>query len=92
MRKALSNRVPIELFLQSKFDNLAKFKTLQCPVFMAHGTADTLIPFAMMGRLKEATTMPVTAMPIEGAGHNDLFQIGGDELYGRFKTFVNRLK
>jgi pimeloyl-ACP methyl ester carboxylesterase len=91
MNKALAGRVVIPLIMQSKFDNLAKIPTITCPIFMAHGEQDPLVPFTMMARLKKAAKTNVTVMPIENAEHNDLFLRGGDPLYNRFKNFVNHL-
>src|SRR5207247_1201451 len=36
---------PVRLLLRYDLDNLSKMSTVRCPVFLAHGTRDSLIPF-----------------------------------------------
>ena len=53
---------------------------VKCPVFLSHGTKDDFVPFAMMGRLAAQARVPVTVVPVEGADHNDIFMVGGEDL------------
>jgi len=41
-------------------------------------------------RLFAAAPQPKFFFPIEGAGHNDVIEIGGDVLLERFKSFLER--
>jgi hypothetical protein len=43
--------LPARIFMQANFDNESKFATLRCPVFIAHGLHNQLIPFAHGQRL-----------------------------------------
>jgi pimeloyl-ACP methyl ester carboxylesterase len=43
--------------------------TIRCPVLVAHGTADALIPFGA-GRLLHEAIAGSTFLPIDGAGHS----------------------
>ena len=79
---------PTSLFLRSKFDNWQKIRDVQCPIFMAHGTHDSLVPFTMMARLVEQARQPVIEFPIEGADHNDIFLVGGQSMLDRFGAFL----
>ncbi len=47
-------------------------KSIQCPVFLLHGTKDRLIPYKHSVRLQEINPNLITLMPIEEAGHNNL--------------------
>jgi hypothetical protein len=78
-------------FLASRFDNLAKIGSLSCPLFMAHGTSDQLVPPEMLDRLASAAKSKVTVLHVSGAAHNDIFFVGGDSLYHKLQTFVNGL-
>ena len=40
-------------------------------MFIAHGTADRLIPFTHGEKLANAANEPMGFFPMEGAGHND---------------------
>jgi pimeloyl-ACP methyl ester carboxylesterase len=83
--------LPVFLVISDRFDSLSKIPNVTCPIFIAHGTDDGLIPFAMAQRLRDAAKTPVDFMPVDGAGHNDIFSHGGDELLARFKAFLDKL-
>jgi fermentation-respiration switch protein FrsA (DUF1100 family) len=53
------------------FDSFSKIASVKAPVVAIHGTADTLIPFALGKRLVEAAPSG-RLVPVEGRGHNDL--------------------
>lgn len=80
--------VPVSLLLRHRFESDAKLPTVTCPTFIAHGRADEAIPYAMSERLAAIAGGPVTFVPIDGAHHNDLFSVGGHELFEAFRTFV----
>jgi fermentation-respiration switch protein FrsA (DUF1100 family) len=77
--------LPARWLVRNRLDNLRKIATVRGPVFVAHGTADALVPFSQGRRLFEAAPGPrkhFLAMP--GHDHN---QIQDPEFYvalGRF--------
>jgi fermentation-respiration switch protein FrsA (DUF1100 family) len=78
--------LPTGLLLDCEFNNLEKFRQMSCPIFMAHGKHDSVVPFAMFGKLTAGAKGPVTSVEIE-SDHNDLFEVGGAELdqaFGRW--------
>jgi len=91
MSQRLAGALPAGFLLSSQFDNLAKIASVSCPIFMAHGTQDQLVPLDMLDRLAKAAKSKVTIVRVDGAGHNDIFQHGGDVLHQRFQTFVDGL-
>jgi fermentation-respiration switch protein FrsA (DUF1100 family) len=64
--------LPARWLVRNKFNNLAKLSTVTGPVFVAHGTQDGLIPFAMSERLFAAASEPKRHFAMEGIGHTDL--------------------
>jgi hypothetical protein len=77
--------------LRYHFDNLTKIQRITCPVLIANGTHDSIIPPKMPDQLAAAAKSPVTRYRVEGADHNDIFDVGGDELLNKLKQFVNGL-
>jgi fermentation-respiration switch protein FrsA (DUF1100 family) len=63
--------MPARWLVRTRFDNLAKIKKCPRPVFVAHGTTDSLIPFAFGQRLFEAANSPKCFCSMEGVDHND---------------------
>jgi hypothetical protein len=86
--------LPTSLLLRSHFDNLRKIQAIGCPIFLVHGAADDLVPPEMCGELAAVAGEPprVTMLLVPGAGHNDLFDSGGEDLMRKFAGFVEGLR
>ena len=91
MARKVMPMFPTGLFLRSKFDNLEKIARVKCPIYLAHGTADDFVPFAMMAQLAGAARGPVVTFPIPGADRNNIYSLGGRELFRSFETFLDSL-
>jgi fermentation-respiration switch protein FrsA (DUF1100 family) len=63
--------LPVRWLMRNRFDNLAKLSKCKQPVFIAHGTADRLVPFTQGERLYAAANEPKYFFRIEDADHND---------------------
>jgi len=61
------------LTAECRFDNLAKIKTVTCPILLVYGTQDKMAPPWMMARLAAATTAQVTKLPVF-SDHNSLWK------------------
>jgi hypothetical protein len=82
--------LPTSLLLRSRFDNESKIKSVTCPTFIAHGTHDSIVPFAMSKCLIAAAGGPLTTVEVD-SDHNDIFEAGGDNLDNQFKQFLGRI-
>ncbi len=83
--------LPTTLILRHHFDNLSKLPSVKCPIFLVHGTIDWLVPISMCDQLAAAAKSPVTVVKVEGAGHNDIFDVDDKNVLGRLKDFVEGL-
>lgn len=83
--------LPTGLLLSYRFDNLSKIALYPGPVFLSHGRDDEVVPFHMSERLVKAIRGPLTFIPLDGAGHNDVFEIGADGLTEALRTFLDGL-
>jgi len=63
--------LPARWLVRTRFDNLGKIKKCTQPIFIAHGTADRLIPFSFSQRLFDAANEPKRFCSMEGIDHND---------------------
>jgi fermentation-respiration switch protein FrsA (DUF1100 family) len=82
--------LPIMEFVpRSRFNSLAKIARVRAPVLIIHGTRDEVVPFDMGRRLYEAAPKPKSFLPVEGAGHNDLSEVGGQAYYERLREFLD---
>jgi pimeloyl-ACP methyl ester carboxylesterase len=87
---ALVPWLPTSLIIRSRFDNLAKIAGVSCPIMIAHGSRDSLVPPSMAGELAAAAKGDATTIQVTGAGHNDVFDVGGDPLWSAFAEFLGR--
>jgi fermentation-respiration switch protein FrsA (DUF1100 family) len=63
--------VPKRALMTNRFDSLSKIGRCQRPVFIAHGTSDTLIPDSQGKALFKAANDPKRYVPMPGKDHND---------------------
>ena len=63
---------PVHLLMKNRYDSLSKIGAYAGPVLISHGTADTLVPFALGQKLFAAVKSEIKHFfPISGGGHND---------------------
>jgi len=62
--------LPARWLMRNRFDSLAKIARCRGPVFVAHGTADALVPFAQGRRLFEAANEPKHFFCMDGCDHD----------------------
>ncbi len=84
--------IPFPLFPRDRFTNLKRIRTISTPLLVIHGENDEVIPVSHGRKLVEAS--PATDksfVPIPGGGHNDLFDVAGDEIIRRVADFARRV-
>jgi fermentation-respiration switch protein FrsA (DUF1100 family) len=65
--------LPWRYLVRNRLDSIRKIKSCPSPVFIAHGTADGLIPFSQGERLYNAATCPHKCFyRMEGFDHNQI--------------------
>jgi pimeloyl-ACP methyl ester carboxylesterase len=85
--------LPVPSFLYThRFESLKKIPAIKCPILLGHGRRDTLVPFHMFQSLAAAAKAPLQTLIIDGAEHNDFFQVGGKEIDHAITRFVEQLR
>jgi len=92
MARAVYPWLPGILFrrLRGVLDTRAAVAGLGAPLLVVHGTNDGLVPPRMGRELLDAAEGPAAWYPVAGAGHNDVFYVGGEEYFDRLARFVER--
>lgn len=75
-------------FIPSHFNTLEKLSGITLPKLIIHGTRDEIVPFRLGRRLFEGSPRPKYFVPLEGAGHNDTYLVGGSRYFETLVTFV----
>ena len=83
-------KVPVFPF--DKFENLRKIGKIACPVFVIHGTGDEVVPFWHGERLYRRARGPKLMFRVEGADHDNLRQVAGEEYWRALDRFRLILK
>ncbi|HEX8190823.1 MAG TPA: alpha/beta fold hydrolase [Pyrinomonadaceae bacterium] len=73
---------------KNKLDTVSKLPRVRCPVLVVHGDRDEIIPVSQGRRLFEAAPGPKRLIIIEGAGHNDLSNVGGGKYIDTLAEFL----
>ena len=73
--------------LRLRLDNVARARQLAVPLLVFHGTEDRVVPFPM-GRAVAQAGRAVELVQIEGADHNDTYNVGDDVYRDRVHEFL----
>ena len=74
----------------SAFENMDKIGQLTRPLLILHGDRDTLVPLEMSRRLFAAAREPKTLLVVPGAGHSDVFSVGGEIYRQALLSFLDQ--
>ena len=76
------------LTTRCRFDNLAKIPSVACSILIVHGTDDTFVPGQMSEQLAAAARPRATRLPVAGAGHADIWEVGGQALWREIAEWI----
>lgn len=71
--------------------NLSRMKTVRCPVFVIHGTADNTVDVSHGRKLFAAAPEPKRCYWVEGASHNRVMSTAGDRYWQELREFYASL-
>jgi fermentation-respiration switch protein FrsA (DUF1100 family) len=74
--------------IRSEFDSLRTIPAVACPKLFIHGTRDEIIPYHMGLELHAAARGTKTFYEVSGAGHNDLYLVGGEQYLEMISRFI----
>jgi fermentation-respiration switch protein FrsA (DUF1100 family) len=77
--------LPVRWLMRNRFDSRTKLALCKQPVFIAHGDADTLIPFEMGRELYESACEPKAFLAMPDCDHNDPLP---QEFFDELKKFL----
>ncbi len=82
----------IRIFPIDRFQSISKIKQVHCPILVIHGRRDEVIPFWHGEKLFEQANEPKLSLWVEGAGHNDLFEVAGRRYRQALADFVGLIE
>ncbi len=85
---ALARSQKVAKFKARYVSPLDDVKKLHCPVLFVHGLADTFIDVQYSKQLYESAPEPKQMLLIEGASHNDVWDVGGSRYQDTLIAFL----
>ena len=73
-----------------RFASADKIATVDAPLLMIHGSADTTIPVGLGKKLFDAAKLPKQWVNIEGGSHSDLDLVAHDQYQATLRGFMQR--
>ena len=90
MVKSIYPKLGIEKLLTMKFNSEEKIGGIEFPVLFIHGDSDEIVSYELGRKLFNAANEPKTFYTIEGAMHNDTFDVGRKEYFDTFVGFIEK--
>ena len=76
-----------------RFNNIDRIASVDCPILFFHGTADSIVPLRHGKTLYEKANEPKQHLWVEGADHNNLLWVAGEDYFeaiDKFTTLINQ--
>lgn len=81
-----------DLLILDRYSSIDKIESVKCPILILHGRYDTVVPYSCAEKLYSRSRLADRNLRKElhsfNAGHNDLFERGGEEV---IENFLSRL-
>ena len=74
--------------VRGRFSTLDWVRRVEVPLLVIHGTDDEIVPARFGQELLAAGREPKAWLAVEGAGHNDVYWVGGAPYFQRIGAFV----
>lgn len=80
--------LPMHWLLSGRFPLSERLARISVPVLVIHGDRDDIVPIALGREVFEAAREPKSFYVIEGADHNNTYQVGGRAYFQRLRRFI----
>jgi uncharacterized protein len=80
--------LPLGLLLMDHYDSLSRIGSVRCPVLIAAGDGDRIVPVTQSRRLHAAAREPKRYVEIPGVGHDDWELLIGNRLLREILAFL----
>jgi fermentation-respiration switch protein FrsA (DUF1100 family) len=83
--------LPVRWLLRDRFDTASRIAGVGCPVLVAAGDRDTVVPYVLSRRVFDAAAEPKRFVTLAGADHNDPALTDGPQLIEAIDGFLRTL-
>jgi hypothetical protein len=82
--------LPVHWLLGAEFRLIDRLPQLSLPKLVIHGDKDDIIPLELGRQVFDAAKPPKDWYVIQGADHNDTYQVGGGAYFRRLAEFIRK--
>lgn len=79
---------PAGWLVRNHYSNISRIQQLAVPVLVLHGDQDETVPISQGRKLFEAANEPKWFQTLDGAAHNDTYEVGGEQYWGTIEAFL----
>jgi len=79
---------PIGWLVRNHYDSISRIQQLDVPVLILHGDQDETVPISQGRKLYGAANQPKRFQVLEGAAHNDTFEVVPEQYWGTIEAFL----
>jgi fermentation-respiration switch protein FrsA (DUF1100 family) len=83
--------VPVGVLLRDRYPVIEHIRDVSVPTIIVYGTRDSIVPPEQSRAVAKAAGGPTTVIEIDGADHNDMALLSGDELVGAVAGLAERI-
>ena len=83
---------PVAWLVRNHYDSLARIRQLNVPLLVLHGDQDETAPLSQGRKLYDAANQTKRFQVLEGAAHNDTYEVGSEQYWGAIEKFLGELQ
>ena len=80
--------LPIGWLVRNHYDSISRIQQLDVPVLVLHGDQDETVPINQGRKLYRAANQPKRFQVLEGAAHNNTFEVAPVQYWGTIEAFL----
>ncbi len=84
--------LPSGWLVRNRYNSLRRISRAACPLLILHGERDTMVPISQARKLFHAANSPKDFQSLPDAGHNYMFEEGGEAYWVALERFLAGLK
>lgn len=83
--------LPSSLLLRDRYPNMARIGDIEAPLLVIVGSEDGIVPPDQSLALYEEANLPKQLVTVDGAGHNDVALLDGEEMISGMVEFLEQV-
>jgi fermentation-respiration switch protein FrsA (DUF1100 family) len=83
--------LPVRWLLRDRFASIDSIASVRSPVLIIAGDRDSIVPLEQSQRLYDQAATPKQMVVVQGADHNDIELLNGEQMIASIFAFLERI-